>query len=111
MVLLAVQLALAAGMAAAGFTLIRWSRPIGTAAGAVALALILTKAVAGHIPAAEPTLFPWDWYPLVEPSWYLVPTMFLIGAGLEIAGRSPWRREAMVAGAVLILARRRSRAG
>ncbi len=105
MVLLVVQLALAAALAAAGFSLIRWSRSIGTAAGAVALALILTKAVAGHIPAAEPTLFPWDWYPLVEPSWYLVPTMFLIGAGLEIAGRSPWRREALVAGAVLILAR------
>jgi predicted double-glycine peptidase len=105
MLLLLSQVAAGAGLAAAGFTLIRWSRPIGTASGALALGLILLKAVAGHIPAAEPTLFPWDWYPLVEPSWYLLPAMFLLGAGLEIAGRSPGRREALIAAAILILGR------
>ena len=105
MMWLLLQLALGALLAAAGFLLARWSRALGTAACALLLLPILLKAVAGHIPAAEPTLFPWDWYPFVEPSWYLVPAMFLVGAGFQIAGRSTWRREALILGAVLLLAR------
>jgi hypothetical protein len=105
MVWLLAQLAVAALLAVAGFRVVRWSRPVGTAACAVPLALIVAKAVAGHIPAAEPSLFPWDWYPMVEPSWYLAPAMFLVGAGLGIAGPSSWRRGALAAGAVLILSR------
>ena len=32
-------------------------------------------------------------------------TMFLLGAGLQIVWRSPWKRHALLAGAVLLIAR------
>ena len=105
MVWLLLQLALGGLLAAAGFLLARRSRPIATAVCAGPLAMILVKAVAGHLPAAEAALFPWDWYPLVEPSWYLVPAMFLVGAGLPMAGRPAWRRDLLGIAAILILAR------
>ena len=84
MIWIAAQIAAAAMMAAAGAWTVRKSRGWATAACGLLLALIILKAVVGHIPAAEATLFPWDWYPYVEPWWYLLPAMFLMGAGLQV---------------------------
>jgi predicted double-glycine peptidase len=99
------EVAAAALMAAAGAWTVRKSRGWATAAGALMLSLIVLKAVVGHIPAGEPKLFPWDWYPYVEPWWYLVPAMFLVGTGLIIVRESAWKRPALLAGAGLLLAR------
>ena len=85
---LLLQVVAAALMAAAGAWTMRRSRRIGTIAAALPLALILFKAVVGHIPALEASLFPWDWYPYVEPSWYLVPAMFLAGAPIQPGGQA-----------------------
>jgi predicted double-glycine peptidase len=105
MVWTVLQLTAAALLAAAGAWAMRRSKTWGTVAAGVLLSLILLKAVVGHIPAAEATLFPWDWYPMVEPSWYLLPAMFLAGAGLQMLWRSTWKRPLMMAGAVLLFAR------
>jgi predicted double-glycine peptidase len=105
MIWIVVQVAAAALMAAAGAWTVRRSRAWATAACALLLSLILLKAVVGHIPAAEPTLFPWDWYPYVEPWWYLVPALFLLGAGIQVVWQSRWKRDALLVGAVLLLAR------
>jgi predicted double-glycine peptidase len=103
--LLLLQVAAAALMAAAGAWAMRRSKPWATAAAALLLSLILLKAIVGHIPAAEPELFPWDWYPVVEPSWYLIPAMFLAGAGLQLMWRSTWKRPLLLACTALLLAR------
>lgn len=105
MMWIAGQLVLGGLLFAAGIVMARWSRGWTAAAGLIPLSLIVLKAVAGHIPAAEPTIFPWEWYPYVEPSWYLVPGMFLVGAGLEITRRSPARRGVITAVALLLVAR------
>jgi hypothetical protein len=105
MLLVVLQLSAAALFAAAGAWALRRSRVGGTAAAALMLALLVLKAVVGHIPAAEPTLFPWDWYPVVEPSWYLLPAMFLAGAGLQALWRSAWKRHLLLAASALLFAR------
>lgn len=105
MIWIVLQVAVAAAMAALGAWTVRKSRGWATALSAVFLSMIVLKAVVGHIPAAEPTLFPWDWYPYVEPWWYLVPAMFLLGAGLHLVWRSRWKRDALLVGAGLLLAR------
>jgi len=105
MIWMILQVAAAALMAAGGAAAVRKSRGWATAACGLLLALIVLKAVVGHIPAAEPTLFPWDWYPYVEPWWYLIPAMFLMGAGIQVVWQSPWKRHAMLAGAGVLLAR------
>jgi len=105
MIWLVLQVAAATLLAVAGAASARKSRGWTTAGCALMLALIVLKAVVGHIPAAEPTLFPWDWYPIVEPWWYLLPAMFLLGAGLQIAWRSPWKRHLLTAGATLLIVR------
>jgi predicted double-glycine peptidase len=102
---LLVQVFAAALMAVAGAWTMRRSRLMGTIAAALLLSLILFKAVVGHIPALEASLFPWDWYPYVEPSWYLVPAMFLAGAGIQGMGRAPWKRGVVTALATLLFAR------
>jgi predicted double-glycine peptidase len=105
MIWIVVEVAAAALLAAAGAWTLRRSRAWTTVACALLLSLIVLKAVVGHIPAAEPTLFPWDWYPYVEPWWYLLPAMYLLGAGVQSVRESPWRRSALLAGAGLLLAR------
>lgn len=105
MVLIAATFLAAVGMAAAGVWAVRRSRPWGTAMCALLLSPIVLKAVVGHIPAAEAALFPWDWYPCVEPAWHLIPAMFLVGAGLQLVWPSPWKRHALLIGASLLLAR------
>ena len=105
MIWIVVQVVLAALLAAAGAWTVRKSRGWATAGCALFLSLIVLKAVVGHIPAAEASLFPWDWYPVVEPWWYLLPAMFLLGAGLQVVWRSEWKRSALLAGAGLLLIR------
>lgn len=105
MMLILLQVLISLAMAAAGLRMVRWSKPWATGVCALLLSLIVLKAVVGHIPAAEPTLFPWDWYPYVEPWWYLVPAMFLLGAGLEIVWSSRWKRDLLLVGAGLLAAR------
>lgn len=99
------QLTAAALLAAAGAWAMKRSRTWATAGSALLLSLILLKAVVGHIPAAEAALFPWDWYPYVEPTWYLLPAMFLAGAGLRLLWRSAWKRHLLLAGTALLFAR------
>jgi predicted double-glycine peptidase len=103
--ILVLQLAAAALMAAAGAWTMKRSRLIGTLSGALLLALILVKAVVGHIPAMEASLFPWDWYPVVEPSWYLVPAMFLAGAGFQAVNGAAWKRPLVLTAALLLFVR------
>jgi predicted double-glycine peptidase len=105
MIWILLQTAAAGLMAWAGWSMRRSHPRLATAACALLLSLIVLKAVVGHIPAAEPTLFPWDWYPYVEPWWYLIPAMFLLGAGLQIVWPYRWKRDALLVGAGLLLAR------
>jgi hypothetical protein len=90
-------------MIAAGVWAFRRSRPAATWAVGVMLALILLKAVVNHIPAAEPRLFPWDWYPFVEFWWYLFPAMFIFGVGITLVRSSVWKRDLLLAGGGFLL--------
>jgi predicted double-glycine peptidase len=103
--ILLAQVAAAALMAAAGAWTMRRSRTAASIASALFLSLILLKAIVGHIPAAEASLFSWDWYPIVEPSWYLVPAMFLLGAGFQVMQGGAWKRPLILAAATLLFVR------
>ena len=103
--ILVLQTAAAALMAAAGAAMMRRSRLAATITGALFLSLVLLKAIVGHIPAMEASLFPWDWYPVVEPSWYLVPAMFLVGAGLQAMKGAAWKRGLLLTAATLLIVR------
>ena len=82
------------GVAAAlGYLAARRSQKLSTVLCGIMLAAVLLKVAIGRIPAAEPRLFPWDWYAIVEPWWYVGPAMFLLGAGLHVARKSTWRRD------------------
>jgi hypothetical protein len=100
---LAVQLLGSALMIAAGVATFRRSRPAATVLVGVMLGLILLKAAVNHIPAAEPRLFPWDWYPFVEFWWYLFPAMFIFGVGIILVRRSVWKRDVLLAGGGFLL--------
>jgi hypothetical protein len=94
MIVLQVALALVAG--GLGAVAARRSVRRATLLCGVALALILFKVTLGYIPAAEPRLLPWDWYAHVDSWWYEVPAFFLLGAGLVVARRSIWKRDAIL---------------
>ncbi|MBI3854474.1 MAG: hypothetical protein HY293_02155, partial [Planctomycetes bacterium] len=96
MIWLTVQLLGSALMVAAGVLAFRRSIPLATGLVAAMLSLILLKAVVNHIPAAEPRLFPWNWYPWVEPWWFLFPAMFIFGVGILLLRRSVWKRDALL---------------
>lgn len=81
------------------------SMKFATVLGLPLLGLVLLKFAAGHIPAAEARLLPWDWYPHVASWWYLVPTMFLFGAGLWGARTSAVKRDVLLVLAGLLLLR------
>lgn len=99
MVWLAIQLLGSALMAAAGMASIRRSTRLATALTGLALLLILVKPAVGHIPAGEPRLFPWNWYPLVEGWWYLFPAMYIFGVAIVLCWKSMWKRDGLLAGA------------
>lgn len=69
------------------------------------LTLVLLKFAAGHVPAVEARLLPWDWYPFVASWWYLVPVMFLFGAGFRAARGSLLKRDLLLVLAGLLLVR------
>jgi hypothetical protein len=96
MIWLPVQLLGSALMAAAGAAALRRSQPLATALVGAMLSLLLLKAGAVQIPAAEPRLFPWNWYPLVEFWWYLFPAMFILGAAVMLVRRSLVKRDALL---------------
>lgn len=99
------RLALAAAAATLGVLAARRSLRLATVIGGLVLSLILLKVVAGYLPAAEPRLFPWDFYPFVERWWYEVPALFLFGAGLWIGRGSVLKRDAVLVVAGLLLVR------
>jgi len=99
------RLVLAGGAATLGVLAARRSQRLATAVGGAMLALILVKVGAGYLPAAEPRLFPWDFYPLVERWWYEVPALFLFGAGLWLSRTSVLKRDAVLVVAGLLLVR------
>jgi hypothetical protein len=103
MIWLAIQLLGSALMISAGVLTLRRSVGLATGLVGVMLSFILLKAAVAHIPAAEPRLFPWDWYPLVEPWWYLFPAMFIFGSGITLVRRSVWKRDGLLAGAGFLL--------
>lgn len=76
-----------------GALTVRRSIKLATGLGIGFLVLILSKAVLFYFPLVEPRLFPWDGYPFVEPWILVLPTTFLIGAGLYAARASRWRRD------------------
>lgn len=96
MTFLVLKLALSGAAAASGAFAARRSLRGATALCTVMLALVLAKYVLARVPALEPQVFPWDWYPEVEPWWVLVPTLFLFGAGLFAARRSVLRRDLLL---------------
>lgn len=98
-VVLSIEAALVGALAASR------SMKFATALGMPLLGLVLLKLGAARIPAAEARLLPWDWYPFVAAWWYLVPTMFLFGAGLWAARTSPPRRDLLLVLAGLLLVR------
>jgi len=69
------------------------------------LLLVLLKLAAGHVPAVEARLLPWDWYPFVASWWPLAPVMFLFGAGLWAARMSLLKRDLLLVLAGLLLVR------
>lgn len=103
MIWLAVQALGSALMIAAGHRSFRRSQRQATALVAAMLALILFKAGIVRVPAAEPRIFPWDWYPFVEPWWFLFPAMFIFGGGITLVRRSVWKRDALLVGAGTLL--------
>jgi predicted double-glycine peptidase len=96
MMWLAVQVVGSALMAAAGVAALRRSRPLATALVGAMLCLILLKAGAVQVPAAEPRLFPWNWYPLVEFWWFLFPSMFILGSAVALVRHSIVKRDALL---------------
>jgi hypothetical protein len=93
---LALQVLGSGAMAAAGAAALRRSAPLATTLVGVMLSLILLKVGASQVPAGEPRLFPWNWYPLVEFWWYLFPAMFILGAALMLVRRSVVKRDALL---------------
>jgi hypothetical protein len=83
-------------MAAAGVAAPRRSTALATALVGLMLSLILLKVGIAHVPAGEPRLFPWNWYPLVEFWWYLFPAMFILGAAVALLRRSVVKRDALL---------------
>jgi hypothetical protein len=81
------------------------SHKLATALSVPMLGLVLLKLIAGHVPAAEARLLPFDWYPFVAGWWYLVPAMFLCGAGLGSARASLLKRDVILVLAGLLLLR------
>lgn len=102
---LALRALLGLSAGAAGLLLARRSPPAATAVGALLLALVVTKVAVGYVPAAEPSLFPWDAYPYVERWWYESPALMLLGAGLWITRESALKRDAVLVVAGLLVAR------
>ena len=100
---LRIGLALAAGLG--GLFLARRSLKAATAVGAGLLALILLKVAVGYTPAAEASLFTWDFYPRVERWWYEVPAFGLFGIGLWTVRASRIKRDALLVAGGLLLAR------
>jgi predicted double-glycine peptidase len=96
---LAVQLLGSAAMTTGGILAIRRSQLLATALVAAMLSLILLKTGAASVPAGEPRIFPWDWYPYVEPWWFLFPAMFIFGTGIVLVWKSVWKRDALLIGA------------
>jgi hypothetical protein len=103
MIWLAIQLLGSGFMILTGILVLRRSLPLATAFVASQLSLILLKAAVVHIPAAEPRLFPWDWYPYVESWWYLFPAMGIFGVGIVLVRKSVWKRDGLLAGAGYLL--------
>lgn len=100
---LAVQFLGSALLVTAGVLSFRRSRPAATALVAAMLSLILLKAVIVRVPAAEPRIFPWDWYPFVEGWWFLFPGMFIFGVGITLVRSSVWKRDGLLVGAGSLL--------
>ena len=96
MMWLEVQLAGSAAMAVAGVAALRRSVPLATSLVGVMLVLILLKVGASQVPAGEPRLFPWNWYPFVEFWRYLFPAMFILGAAVSKVRRSIVKRDALL---------------
>jgi hypothetical protein len=98
----ALRLGLSGAAFAAGLFLARRSLGAATGVAAGVLALILLKVAAGYFPAAEATVFPWDFYPAVERWWVEVPGSGLFGIGLWAVRASRIKRDALlVAGGLL----------
>jgi len=102
---LAIQLAGSALMIAAGVWALRRSRALATGLVAAMSLLLILKAVICHLPAAEPRLFPWTWYPYIEPWWTLFPAMFIFGAGMPLVRASLVKRDVLLVGAGFLLLR------
>jgi predicted double-glycine peptidase len=105
MIWLAIQLAGSALMIAAGVWALRRSPALATGLVAAMCLLLILKAVICHLPAAEPRLFPWNWYPYVEPWWTLFPAMFIFGAGSSLVRASMLKRDVLLVGGGFLLLR------
>jgi hypothetical protein len=100
---IAVQFAGAALMTGAGILAARRSRKAATVLIGALLAVILLKNALAFVPIGEPTLLPWNWYPLVERWWHLIPAMGIFGAAITLFRASVWRRDVLLVGAGLLL--------
>ncbi|MHC4606410.1 MAG: cysteine peptidase family C39 domain-containing protein [Planctomycetota bacterium] len=96
MLVAAIHVLLDALGAAAGVAVARRSLRLATFFCLAALAVVLSKFAFFTIPAAEARLFPWDFYPYVEPWWAYPFVFFLLGAALYAARRSMIRRDLLL---------------
>jgi hypothetical protein len=103
MIWIAVQLTGAALLTAAGVAAARKSRKLATVLVGVMLALILLKNAMSCIPLGEPRLLPFNWYPLIERWWYLLPAEGIFGVAITLYRSSVWRRDALLIGQGLLI--------
>lgn len=103
MTILAVQILGSALMSAAGIAAARHSMRAATWAVGAMLPLLLLKGALAQIPAAEPTLLPWDWYPYVEGWWFVFPSMLILSAAITLYRGSMWRRDGLLVVTGLLL--------
>src|SRR5262245_11988416 len=104
MAMTAVLIVLSAAAATAGYRIASRSNRLSIALCVGSVGLVLVKVAGAYILTAEPRLFPFDFYPYVEPWWYAVPALFLFGAGLFTVRQSLWKRDGiLVAGGLLLV--------
>ncbi|MHC4606411.1 MAG: cysteine peptidase family C39 domain-containing protein [Planctomycetota bacterium] len=105
MLLAGIHLALDALGAAAGAAVARRSLRWATLISALILAVVVGRFLLATRPALEVRLFPWAFYPCVEPWWFYPFVFFLLGAALTAARKSVWKRDLLMVFAGLLLLR------
>ena len=107
--LLVIRIVVALSMILLGVAIARRSRRAATIACVPMLLLLVVRIPLVRLPAVEPTLFPFDWYPYVEHWWWEAPALFIMSAGIVVSWKSSWklmwRRDGVLIATGLLLGR------